>query len=120
MANMTSYADTRENFKLTIPDRYNFTGDVMLKRAAETPNKLALIAIASDGITINRYTFGDLADMANRTAHLLRANGIGMGDKVFVQVPRIVEFYASLLGCCLLYTSPSPRDQRGSRMPSSA
>ena len=24
------------------------------------------------------------------------------------------------LMCCLLYTSPSPRDQRGSRMPSSA
>ena len=24
------------------------------------------------------------------------------------------------LGVCLLYTSPSPRDQRGSRMPSSA
>ena len=24
------------------------------------------------------------------------------------------------LHCCLLYTSPSPRDQRGSRMPSSA
>ena len=24
------------------------------------------------------------------------------------------------LGTCLLYTSPSPRDQRGSRMPSSA
>ena len=26
----------------------------------------------------------------------------------------------SLLDTCLLYTSPSPRDQRGSRMPSSA
>ena len=26
----------------------------------------------------------------------------------------------SLLSACLLYTSPSPRDQRGSRMPSSA
>ena len=25
-----------------------------------------------------------------------------------------------LPNCCLLYTSPSPRDQRGSRMPSSA
>ena len=25
-----------------------------------------------------------------------------------------------MLGLCLLYTSPSPRDQRGSRMPSSA
>ena len=25
-----------------------------------------------------------------------------------------------VVGACLLYTSPSPRDQRGSRMPSSA
>ena len=30
------------------------------------------------------------------------------------------ELTVSSLGCCLLYTSPSPRDQRGSRMPSSA
>ena len=27
---------------------------------------------------------------------------------------------SGMLYCCLLYTSPSPRDQRGSRMPSSA
>ena len=27
---------------------------------------------------------------------------------------------SAVLRCCLLYTSPSPRDQRGSRMPSSA
>ena len=30
------------------------------------------------------------------------------------------EGYGGLPGICLLYTSPSPRDQRGSRMPSSA
>ena len=29
-------------------------------------------------------------------------------------------FYSINIGSCLLYTSPSPRDQRGSRMPSSA
>ena len=29
-------------------------------------------------------------------------------------------FLIGLFGTCLLYTSPSPRDQRGSRMPSSA
>ena len=28
--------------------------------------------------------------------------------------------FIALLSACLLYTSPSPRDQRGSRMPSSA
>ena len=31
-----------------------------------------------------------------------------------------VEGLLDLLKVCLLYTSPSPRDQRGSRMPSSA
>ena len=30
------------------------------------------------------------------------------------------EVTVELSGACLLYTSPSPRDQRGSRMPSSA
>ena len=30
------------------------------------------------------------------------------------------EEVAELIKGCLLYTSPSPRDQRGSRMPSSA
>ena len=32
----------------------------------------------------------------------------------------IILFLLALLSSCLLYTSPSPRDQRGSRMPSSA
>ena len=31
-----------------------------------------------------------------------------------------IAYYEKLAGACLLYTSPSPRDQRGSRMPSSA
>ena len=31
-----------------------------------------------------------------------------------------VNGYPTLFLICLLYTSPSPRDQRGSRMPSSA
>ena len=39
-------------------------------------------------------------------------NNDGVQDVAYVQTPHI--------GGCLLYTSPSPRDQRGSRMPSSA
>ena len=31
-----------------------------------------------------------------------------------------IEFSHNPFSICLLYTSPSPRDQRGSRMPSSA
>ena len=36
-------------------------------------------------------------------------------------IPKAIELAKTKLGkSCLLYTSPSPRDQRGSRMPSSA
>ena len=37
-------------------------------------------------------------------------------------IPVMYDFWESVLfhTACLLYTSPSPRDQRGSRMPSSA
>ena len=41
------------------------------------------------------------------------------GDAVFM-VNEINLFQMFLKQGCLLYTSPSPRDQRGSRMPSSA
>ena len=39
--------------------------------------------------------------------------------KRYVKDNRVIIILTSLLGC-LLYTSPSPRDKRQSRMPSSA
>ena len=44
---------------------------------------------------------------------------IGNWRFVYGEMPEIRRFFNSL-ETCLLYTSPSPRDQRGSRMPSSA
>ena len=38
-------------------------------------------------------------------------------DKVLVDIEKLKDANREI---CLLYTSPSPRDQRGSRMPSSA
>ena len=34
--------------------------------------------------------------------------------------PKFNPYLADVLGACLLYTSPSPRDRQKSRMPSSA
>ena len=41
-------------------------------------------------------------------------------DSAFEEVDVAIDFTAHHFTTCLLYTSPSPRDQRGSRMPSSA
>lgn len=108
MANMTNYAETRATFVLDIPDRYNFVRDVMHVRGQETPDKVALIGIEPDGTTINRYTFAQLVDLSHRTAHLLRTQGVEKGDKVFVQLPRVVEWYAAILGCMQIGAVPMP------------
>ena len=44
-----------------------------------------------------------------------------LGDEVRFDEPSTGDAESDLrISICLLYTSPSPRDQRGSRMPSSA
>ncbi len=108
MANMTSYEETSAKFRVDVPELFNYTRDVVGARASETPDKVALIGVESDGITVNRYTFADVAGIAHRTAHLLTSNGIGKGDRVFVQLPRVVEWYAALLGCFQIGAIPMP------------
>ena len=54
---------------------------------------------------------------------MFMAAGFTMLEAGLVQkkdVSEIVTKNIGLYSICLLYTSPSPRDQRGSRMPSSA
>ena len=61
----------------------------------------------------------DAGDWARKSGKTL--NDIG---KSLVKKEKEIKFLDkatnSLVKSCLLYTSPSPRDQRGSRMPSSA
>ena len=47
--------------------------------------------------------------------------GVGLPPGADIRFEGSVGYYCGGLNTgCLLYTSPSPRDQRGSRMPSSA
>ena len=48
------------------------------------------------------------------------ATGLAPNEVHMGRLPRLPLTIVELAGVCLLYTSPSPRDQRGSRMPSSA
>ena len=57
------------------------------------------------------------------TAGLLDFARMGDMKKVSTNLSQVIDSVIEMvkpLSNCLLYTSPSPRDQRGSRMPSSA
>ena len=66
----------------------------------------------SFGWSADDVNFGStsLQDLVNVTTRRLRRAFHIHSERIF----------AAGCGTCLLYTSPSPRDQRGSRMPSSA
>ena len=50
----------------------------------------------------------------------LRPNAEKLFALIIMPMPTDVKQVRALMGGCLLYTSPSPRDKRQSRMPSSA
>ena len=108
MLTRESYEQLRSTFSLDVPPRFNYVRDVVDRWASSQPDKLALIAVEPDGTTANRYTFADISTRASRAADLLAELGVKKGDRVFVMLPRIVEWYDVLLGCIRLGAIPMP------------
>ena len=95
--NMVNYEEEVKNFKLEVPEYYNFAFDVVDKWAKDR-TKLALVWADRTGRIIRKFTFWDISVMSSKFANVLRNLGIKKGDNVFVMVPRIVEWYAVILG----------------------
>ena len=99
---------------------------VPVKKIAENPDcaydytsKGNMVAVISNGTAI--LGLGDLGPLASKPV----MEGKSVLFKRFADIDSVdLEVDTSdpeaFINCCLLYTSPSPRDQRGSRMPSSA
>ena len=102
---------------------YGFYGRNMPKiRISRRPN-LPPLAEEAEGYISRENQVGSLND----AVHLLSMTAFGyfqLGElnKALPLIERALDVNQSIEGVkgCLLYTSPSPRDQRGSRMPSSA
>ncbi|MFL6189522.1 MAG: acyl-CoA synthetase [Actinomycetes bacterium] len=106
--NMTDYLATRATFRLEVPEVYNYARDVVDARAAAEPDKLALLAVGPDGGDARRFSFADLAASSDRAARFLADQGVGKGDRVFVMLPRIPDWYDVILGCIKLGAIPMP------------
>src|SRR2546422_3087986 len=63
-------------------------GDVVRRQANHRPSKTAYV------IGLHRVTYRQLDASANRLAHVLRALGVGHGDRVATLAPNRVEYPA--------------------------
>ncbi|MCW5684585.1 MAG: acyl-CoA synthetase [Pseudolabrys sp.] len=81
-------------FRWDIPTRYNIGVDVCDRWADREPDRLALIHVKPDGRQDN-VTYGALRDTSNRLANVLRAHGVGRGDRVAVLLPQMPEVAAA-------------------------
>lgn len=91
------------------PEYFNFGYDVIDRWAAIDRNKLAMIWANQHGEE-KRYTFRDLAMLSNQAANLLLKNGIMRGDRVFLMLPRLPEWWIFSLALIKLgaVQCPSP------------
>ena len=108
MPSMSHDDEARASFRIDVPAEFNFTRDVIDDWANKEPDRLALIAVRPDGRTMLRYTFGELSTLADRAAHVLRARGVEKGDHIFVQLPRVIDWYSALLGAFKIGAVPMP------------
>lgn len=92
----SSYEDLYENFKIHIPDNFNFAYDVVDEYAKTDPKKVALVW-CDDNDERHSFTFKDIANASNRTANFLVSQGIGKGDRVQLMLRRRYEFWFFLL-----------------------
>ena len=91
-----SYEDLYENFKIHIPDNFNFAYDVVDDYAANDPKKEALVW-CDDNDERHTFTFKDISVSSNRTANFLVSQGIRKGDRVQLMLRRRYEFWFFLL-----------------------
>ena len=82
----------KKNFKIKIPDNFNFAYDVVDRYAADDPEKRALVW-CDDCDEEHIFTFADISEMSKRTANFLTAYGSGKGDSVMLILRRRYEFW---------------------------
>ena len=95
--NMTDYAATCRSFQLPTPARFNWAFDTF-DAWARDPSKLALLWVAADGQP-RRFTYAELAERSRRFANALAGLGVAAGERVFVMLPRVHQWWEIVLGC---------------------
>lgn len=95
-ASFESYEDFMQNFKINVPQNFNFGYDVVDAWAEKEPNKKALLWTNDQGKEI-QFTFADIKRESDKTASFFAAQGIGRGDMVMLILKRHYQFWFAIV-----------------------
>ena len=95
-ASFESYEDFMQNFKINVPENFNFGYDVVDAWAEKEPDKKALLWTNDQGDVI-QFTFADIKRESDKTASFFASQGIGRGDMVMLILKRHYQFWFSIV-----------------------
>lgn len=87
-----SYEDFKANYKVNIPEDFNFGFDVVDAWAEADENKKALVWCNDHGEE-KTFTFRDISRLSNKTANYFKSLGIKKGDVVMLILRRRWEYW---------------------------
>lgn len=95
----SDYADFKENFKITIPENFDFSRDIVDVWAENEPNKRALLYCTDEGYS-RTFSFAEISELSKRAATWFRSMGIGKGDRVMTLLRRRWEYWIIAVALC--------------------
>jgi acetyl-CoA synthetase len=88
----SSYQEFKDDFKINIPENFNFAYDVVDEIAASDPDKIAMVWCDDKGNEAV-FTFGQMKYYSDKTANFFKSKGIRKGDPVMLILKRLYEFW---------------------------
>lgn len=92
----SSYEDFKSNYRVNIPEKFNFAYDVVDAWALEQPGKTAMVWCNDYGME-RIFTFTDMKRLSDKAANLFKAQGIKKGDVVMLLLKRRWHYWVCTL-----------------------
>ena len=90
------YADFMENFKVNVPEDFNFAYDVVDAYAEQSPEKECLLW-TNDRKDVRHVNYGDLKRLSDSVASYFLTLGLKRGDCVMLILKRRIEWWITMV-----------------------
>ena len=87
-----SYEDFRVNYRVNVPESFNFGFDIVDGWAKHQPDKKALVWCDDHGGEMT-FTFSDISRLSSKTANFFKSLGIRKGSRVLLMLRRRWEYW---------------------------